>query len=127
MPSQLPRRCSACSPRRRRRQLSRLKLASAWPMTIRRINSGQRVVGRFCETPRRQKSARDSVTAANTGEHFPERIKNTAHRRAQVVDVAIVDIAAQQFALGGGMFAIGFNVDAEVFVIFWMGETVIFF
>src|SRR5205823_10225285 len=74
-----------------------------------------------------QISARDGVSSANAREHFPERVENAAHGRADAVDVAIVDVSTQHFTLHGGMLAIGFDVDREIFVMLRIGETVMLF
>src|SRR5712691_5879782 len=71
-----------------------------------------------------QISATNRVPPANAGEHFPERVENAAHRRPHVVDVVIIDVTAEHLALSGRMLAVGFDVDAEIFVMFWIGEAV---
>src|SRR6266487_4191501 len=72
-------------------------------------------------------SARDGVTATNSGEHFPKRVENALRRGAYLVDVVIVDVRTEHCALGGGMFAVGSDVDAEVFVMLRIGEAVMSF
>ena len=72
-------------------------------------------------------SARDGVTATNSGEHFPKRVENALRRGAHLVDVVIVDVRTEHCALGGGMFAVGSDVDAEVFVMLRIGEAVMSF
>src|SRR6266404_2494355 len=96
------------------------------------INGGQthrlpikgRQPGSGCPTITIAPSARDGVTAANSGEHFPKRIENALRRRAHLIDVVIVDVAPEQFALDGRMFAVGFDMDAEIFVILRINEAV---
>src|SRR6266568_7662088 len=72
-------------------------------------------------------SARDGVTATNSGEHFPKRVENVLRRGAHLVDVVIVDVRTEHCALGGGMCAVGSDVDAEVFVMLRIGEVVMSF
>src|SRR5438128_10598013 len=73
------------------------------------------------------KLARDGVTSTNTGEHFPKRVENALRCGAHLVDVVIVDVRTEHCALGGGMCAVGSDVDAEVFVMFRIGEAVMSF
>jgi hypothetical protein len=67
------------------------------------------------------------VAAANAGKHLPERVENAIHRFFYRSEIVIVDVRPQHFVLGRGMFAIRFKVDAEVLVMFRIGETVVFF
>src|SRR4029077_5020918 len=72
------------------------------------------------------RSTGDGVAPANAGKHFPKRIEDAAHRCTYVVDVVIVDVRVEHFALSRRMFAVSFSVDAEVTVMFRIGEAVMF-
>src|SRR6266404_177640 len=91
------------------------------------LGNKRTATGSGCPTIIIAPSARDGVTAANSGEHFPKRIEDVLRRRAHLIEVAIVDVAPEQFALGGRMFAIGFDVNTEIFVILRIGEAVMSF
>src|SRR5437660_9555442 len=71
-------------------------------------------------------SAGDGVTPANAGKHFPKRVENAPHCRSHALNVVIVNVRREDFAFGRRMCAIGFDVDTEVFVMFGIGETVMF-
>src|SRR5437588_4674039 len=71
-------------------------------------------------------SAGDGVTSANAGKHFPKRVENAPHCRSHAVNVVIVNVRREDFAFDRRMCAIGFDVDTEVFVMFGIGETVMF-
>jgi len=72
-------------------------------------------------------SARDRVTPADAREHFPERVKNAIHRGSHRIEIAVVDVRVEHFSFGGGMFAIGLEVDAEIAVVLGAAETVMSF
>ena len=71
-------------------------------------------------------SAPDRVTAANAGNHFPERVENAIHGGFYGLEIAIVDGRPEHLTLGGRMFTIGFDVDAEVTVMRGINEAVMF-
>src|ERR1700736_1076777 len=76
-------------------------------------------------TARRPPSlARDCVSSANAGEHFPKRVEHAIRRCLDVFEIAVVDIRRKHLALSRGMFAVRFDVDTEVFVMFRIGEAV---
>ena len=66
------------------------------------------------------------MTAAHAGKHFPKRIGNTIHGCSHGFEIVIADVSAQQSLFGGGVFAVGFDVHAEVFVMFGISEAVMF-
>jgi hypothetical protein len=61
-------------------------------------------------------STRNSVAPANAGQHFPERIENAIHGSFYGFEIVIVDVRGKHFAFSGGVFAVGFDVDAEILV-----------
>src|SRR5690349_19343889 len=72
-------------------------------------------------------SARDGVTPANAGQDVPKRLENAAHRRFHRFKIYLIDVTAQHLPFGSRMFAVCFNMDAEVFIMFWISEAVILF
>ena len=65
------------------------------------------------------------MTTADAGEHFPQRIKNARNGGRDRRRVCVGDIFGKHRTLGGRMFAVGFDVDGEVFVIAWRGHVVV--
>jgi hypothetical protein len=72
-------------------------------------------------------SARNRVTTAHAGKHLPKRVENAIHGRFHGFGILIAYVSAQQFFLGGRVFAVNFDVHAEVFVMFGISEAVMFF
>ena len=71
-------------------------------------------------------SARDRVTPADAREHFPERVQNPIHRGSHRIEIAAVDVSVEHFSFDGGMFAIGLEVDAEIFIVLRILKAVMF-
>ena len=67
------------------------------------------------------------MAAAHSGKHFPKRVENAIHGCSHGFKILIADVTAQQPLLSGGVLAVGFDVHAEVFVIFGISEAVVFF
>ena len=72
------------------------------------------------------RSARDGVASANAGEHFPKRIENATHRCFYRLEIVVVNMRLKHLSLGRRMFAIRFQMNAEVLVVFGIFETVVF-
>ncbi len=72
-----------------------------------------------------ESGAGDGVTAADAGEHFPESIEDAIDSIRSGRGVVVGDILRKHGAFGGGVFAIGFDVDGEVFVIARLGHVVV--
>ena len=69
----------------------------------------------------------DCVTLADAGKQIPERVEHAIDRGFDGRSILVSDVLLQHFTLGGGVFAIGFNVDAEVVVALRIIEAVVFF
>ena len=72
-------------------------------------------------------SARNRVTTAHAGKHLPKRVENAIHGSSHGFEILIGYVSAQQFSLGGRVFAVSFDVNVEVFVMFGISEAVMFF
>ena len=67
------------------------------------------------------------MTTAHPGKHFPERVENAIRGCSHGFKILIADVSAQELLLGGRVFAVGFDVHAEVFVMFGISEAVMLF
>jgi len=67
------------------------------------------------------------MTAAHSGKHFPKRVEDAIHGYSHGFKILIADVSTKQPLLGFRVFAVGFNVDAEVFVVFGISEAIMFF
>ncbi len=67
---------------------------------------------------------RDRVPATDAGKQFPERGQNAIGGRTHGGSVLRGDVLLQQSPLGRGMFAVGFDVDAEIAVALRIVESV---
>ena len=65
------------------------------------------------------------MTAADAGEHFPESIENTVDGSRGRRGVIVVDVLTEHGAFGGGVLAIGFDVDREVLIVTWLSHLVV--
>ena len=68
---------------------------------------------------------RDGVAAANAGEHFPKRVENAVNGGSGRRGVIIGDVLIEHRAFGGGVFAVGFDVDTEVLIVTRLGHLVV--
>jgi len=66
------------------------------------------------------------VSPGNAGEHFPKRIENAIHGSFYGFEIVVVDVRRKHFALSGGVFAVGFNVDAEITIMLGIIKPVMF-
>jgi hypothetical protein len=66
------------------------------------------------------------VAPANAGQHFPESVENALHGSFYGFEIVIVDVRGKHFALNGGVFAVGFDVDAEILVNLRIIEAIMF-
>ena len=64
------------------------------------------------------------MPAANPGEHFPERVEHATRRSLHCSHVIVGNGSAQHLAFGRGMFAVGLNVNAEIFIVGRVVEAV---
>src|SRR4030095_862478 len=79
-----------------------------------------------CSAVVKATSARNRVTAAHAGKHLPKRVENAIHGSSHGFEILIGHVFAQQFFLGGRVFAVSFDVHAEVFVMFGIIDAVMF-
>src|SRR4029077_15711104 len=78
----------------------------------------------WLQTRARYASARDRVSPANAGEHFPERVENAVHGCSYGLEVSLVDVRLEHLALGSRVFPIRFEVNREILVVLRVGESV---
>jgi hypothetical protein len=67
------------------------------------------------------------VTTAYSRKHFPKRVENAIHRCSHGFEILLADLFAEEFLLGGRVFAVRFDVDTEILVVFRISEAVMFF
>jgi len=60
--------------------------------------------------------AGDGVAAADAGEHFPKGVENAIDGSRSGRGVMVSDVLREHRALGGGVLAVGFDVDGEILV-----------
>src|SRR5436305_3220855 len=69
--------------------------------------------------------AGDGVAAADAGEHFPKGVENAIDGSRSGRGVMVSDVLREHRALGGGVLAVGFDMDGEVFVGPRLGHVVV--
>ena len=65
------------------------------------------------------------MATTDAGEHFPKRVENTGDGGGNRRGVFVAHIFGKHLAFGGGMFAIGLDVNREVFVVARRGDIVV--
>jgi hypothetical protein len=60
------------------------------------------------------------------GKEIPESVEHAPYGYSNARDVVIANAWAQHFALDRGMFLIRFKMDAEIAIIPWISEPVMF-
>ena len=77
-------------------------------------------------TPSANQSTSDRVTAANAGEHFPKCVQDAVDSSSRSSQRSRRLRTSEQRAFGGGVFAIGFDVNGEIIMVPRVGHLVVF-
>jgi hypothetical protein len=64
------------------------------------------------------------MTPTDTGKHFPERIENVIHGGSHCSETPFAKICAEHLSFGRRVFAIGFDMQREITVMFRIREAV---